>query len=167
MQSKKDSLYNTDPEFKSIVHRVLEFTCNRHSALTDKVYFACKSRDEKLIPALGNDQMNSAGSARIQDVIDYLCNEDGLYKHIRGAPAPKKRRPDDPPPTEFIELRLRTQLTDREGVQYEVALNPELPLEYVRKYLYSFVDTANQTKHMPLYFTLKNPTLSEPPAQER
>lgn len=55
--------------------------------------------------------MNSAGSARIQDVIEYLCHEDGLYKHIRGAPAPKKRRPEDRPPTDFIELRLRTMLS--------------------------------------------------------
>lgn len=43
LQNRKDSLYNTDADFKTMVHRVLEFTCNRHSALNDKVFFACKS----------------------------------------------------------------------------------------------------------------------------
>jgi hypothetical protein len=65
--------------------------------------------------------MNCHGSAKIKDVIDYLCHDDGMYKYIVGAPEIKKKRNDDDSrkATEFVELWLRSEVKDEMGKNFE------------------------------------------------
>lgn len=79
LKGRRDSAYNNSDEFKRVVHLILEFTCNRNGPLSDKVHFACKSHDTNVLPGLDGDTMNSGGTAHIKDVVEYLCNEDGLF----------------------------------------------------------------------------------------
>lgn len=109
------------------VHRVLEFTCTK-GGTSDKVNFQCKSKNEDELPQLNGDQMNCQGSAKIRDVIEFLCYDDSLFKYIDGAPPiNKKKRADDTPtksPSDFIELFLLCEIKDENGKpkQHEILL---------------------------------------------
>ena len=61
--------------------------------------------------------MNSHGAAKVKDVIDYLLNVDGLYKHIRGAANPKADKTNEPAlkATHFLQLKLLSNLQDSDG----------------------------------------------------
>jgi len=103
--------------------------------------------------------MNCHGGAKIKDVLDYLLNEDGLYKYIKGACNPKKGKPDKKA-IEFLHLKVLTNLQDENGNRLEITLNPELSLDQVKKYFFDFVDLKAEKKSMPLYYCLKDPEIS-------
>lgn len=157
LRNNKESSYNNDINFNRAVHKVLEFTCNK--SLADKVFFACKTGDSSLLPNLDGDTMNCSGSVTVAGVVDYLCNDDQLFKYIKGAPPPnKKKNPDDS--NSLVELRLRTNHKKSDGSIYEICLEPNLALDHVRKYLFSFIDLKGEEKYMPLYYCLKDPSRS-------
>lgn len=106
--------------------------------------------------------MNCHGSAKIKDVIDYLCHDDGMYKYIVGAPEIKKKRNDDDSrkATEFVELWLRSEVKDEMGKNFEFQLNPMINLDTVHKYLFSLIDIEGKAKHMPFYYQIKDPSKS-------
>lgn len=76
LKSSKENLYYNDSAFNRAVHKVLEFTCNRNASFSDKVFFACKTGDQAILPSLDGDTMNCSGSVTVGGVIDYLCNDD-------------------------------------------------------------------------------------------
>ena len=53
-----------------------------------RIEFSCKSINPSVLPPIDQESMNSQGNAKIRDVADYIFFEDGIYKHIEGAPTP-------------------------------------------------------------------------------
>jgi hypothetical protein len=111
--------------------------------------------------------MNCQGSAKIKDVIDFLCNEDSLFKWIDGAPtANKKKRTNEETvvkASDFIELRLVCEIKDEAGnaKQHDIILENDLHLDNVKKYIFGLIECfTGETKYMPLHYSLKNAELS-------
>jgi hypothetical protein len=62
---------------------------------SSRIEFSCKSINPSILPCLDQESMNSQGNAKIKDVADYIFFEDGLYKHLPGAPHPSQRKKPD------------------------------------------------------------------------
>lgn len=166
LKSSKTSLYNTDSAYRYKVHRVLEFSFTK-GASAEKINFSCKSRNDEVLPHLNGDQMNCQGSAKIRDVIEYICNEDGLFKHIdKSKLPPRLKRDGEEIPyhaSDFIQLYLLADLKDENGKkqQVEIPISPSLTLETVKKYMYVLIEmNGGEAKYMPMHYTLKDPSLS-------
>jgi hypothetical protein len=103
--------------------------------------------------------MNSLGNAKIRDVAEYIFFEDGLYKHVPGAPNPANRKKPESNgrrAIDFIDILLVTQFHDEAtGNRKEIILNPEINLGNTRKYLFDLIDIEGKQKSMPLYYKLK------------
>jgi len=82
----KDSPYNTDPLFKAKVNKVYDLYGSRETTAKDgRVTFQCKSQNTSELPLLEQESMNSPGGVKIMNVIEYLLNDDGLWKYIKDA----------------------------------------------------------------------------------
>ena len=101
--------------------------------------------------------MNSQGSAKILNVLDYIFFEDHLCQHIHGAPtnAEKKSGSNTRGSIDYIELLLIIPPSGPDGKQKEILLHPDLSLGLCRKYLFDLIDIEGKQKSMPLYYRLK------------
>jgi len=154
--------YSSNPIFKAKVHKSLEmFGCRDNNGKETRVNFQCKSLNPNLLPVIEQDSMNSHGTAKIKDVIEYLFDSDGLWKYIMGVVNPKKKSPDSPKANDVLEMVVVTDIIDEfSGSRKLVKLNPELMLDQVKKYFYDLVDIDGSARQMPLYYSLKNPDLA-------
>lgn len=94
--------------------------------------------------------MNSPGGTRVNDVLEYILNEDGLWKYIKDARHPRKK--SEEPPTkarELIEIVLVSSIPE-EGT--EIILQPEMTLAQCKKYFFDLINLDGKSKHMPLLY---------------
>ena len=123
-----------------------------------RIEFSCKSINPSKLPALDQESMNSQGNAKIKDVADYIFFEDGLFKHIKGAPTPANRKkPENTKRAiDYIDLILMTHIMDEEtNKPKEIILDPELSLGNCKKYMFDLIDIEGKAKSMPLYYKVK------------
>lgn len=137
------------------MHRVLDIIGSKD--LNSKIEFCCKTYNASILPPLDQDSMNSQGSAKILNVLDYIFFEDHLCQHIHGAPtnAEKKSGSNTRGSIDYIELLLIIPPSGPDGKQKEILLHPDLSLGLCRKYLFDLIDIEGKQKSMPLYYRLK------------
>ena len=90
LNKHQTSLYNQNNLFKLKVHRVLDIIGSKD--LNSKIEFCCKTFNANILPPLDQDSMNSQGSAKILNVLDYIFFEDNLCQHIHGAPTNAEKK---------------------------------------------------------------------------
>ena len=153
------------------VHKILDMFGQKERSREERVNFCCKSIDPNILPQLEQDSMNSHGNTKVKDVSEYVFYEDGLNKYVRDAPPAKNKRKDDTQykkASEYLDMVLVTNIPDEKtGSRVEIRLQPDMSLDTVRRYLYDLIEIEGKVKSMPLYYRLKDPTLSKRHEQGR
>ena len=86
LNSNQQGAYSLNKHFKLRTNKYLEIFTRDHNP-QEKVEFLCRTIDASVLPKLEQESMNSFGSTKLLNLIDYIFYNDELYKHVPGCPS--------------------------------------------------------------------------------